>query len=78
MDERLNSNLLFPVYDTTRSNGSNLQYHIVGFAGFVVTSYQFQGNGGSMQGSFVHVDWQGDGTSDTSNYFGATTSQLVG
>jgi hypothetical protein len=78
MDDRINDNLLFPVYDAVQSNGSNLQYHIIGFAGFVVTSYEFQGSGGTIQGSFVHVDWQGTGTSSTSTYFGATTSQLVG
>ncbi len=78
MADRLNDKLLFPVYDAVQGNGSNLQYHIIGFAGFVVTSYQFQGNDGWMDGSFVHVDWQGTGTSDTSTYFGATTSQIVG
>jgi Putative Flp pilus-assembly TadE/G-like len=78
MDERLHSNLLFPVYDSIQGNGSNLQYHIIGFAGFVVSDYTFKGNGGSIDGSFKHVDWQGSGTSDTSTYFGATTSRLVG
>jgi Flp pilus assembly protein TadG len=78
MHDRLNDNLLFPVYDMTRGGGSNLQYRIIGFAGFVVTSYQFQGNNGWMDGSFVHVDWEGTGTPNTSTYFGATTSQIVG
>jgi len=78
MDARLGDNLLFPVYDDVQGNGSNLQYHIIGFAGFTVTSYEFQGNNGTIDGSFVHVDWQGTGTSDTSTYFGATTSHMVG
>ena len=78
MDSRLGSTLLFPVYDTLQGTGTNLKYHIIGFAGFNVTGYQFKGSGGSIQGSFVHVDWQGSGTSNTSTYFGATTSQLVG
>jgi hypothetical protein len=78
MNARLRSNLLFPVYDIVQSNGSNLQYHIVGFAGFNVTDYNFQGNGGTIKGFFVHVDWQGKGSGSGSNYFGATTTQLVG
>lgn len=78
MDARLGSNLLFPVYDTTQSSGSNLQYHIIGFAGFNITGYKFIGNGGKIDGSFVHVDWQGTGSGSGSNYFGATTTQLVG
>ncbi len=78
MDARIGSTMLFPVYDTTQSNGSNLQYHIIGFAGFTITGYNFQGNGGTINGSFTHVDWQGSGSGSSSNYFGATTSQLVG
>jgi len=78
MDDRIGDTLLFPVYDSTQGSGSNLQYHIIGFAAFNVTSYQFKGNSGTIDGSFVHVDWQGSGTSDTSNYFGATTSHLIG
>src|SRR5579859_7323116 len=78
LDSRLRTNLLFPVYDSTKSSGTNLQYHIIGFAGFTVTSYKFQGSGGWIDGSFVHVDWQGSGNGSGSNYFGATTTQLVG
>jgi hypothetical protein len=78
MDARLESNMLFPVYDTTQSGGTNLQYHIIGFAGFHVTDYKFKGSGGEIDGSFVHVDWQGSGSGTGSNYFGATTTQLVG
>ena len=78
LDARLRDNLLFPVYDDVQSGGTNLQYHVIGFAGFHVTGYEFQGNNGTIDGSFVHVDWQGSGTSDTSDYFGATTSRLVG
>ena len=78
MDARIGDNLLFPVYDNVQGGGTNLRYHIIGFAGFNVSDYGFQGNSGTIQGKFVHVDWQGTGTSDTSNYFGATTSRVVG
>ena len=59
-------------------NGANLRYHVIGFAGFNLQVYEFKGNSGSIDGYFVKVDWQGTGTSDTSTYFGATTSRLVG
>src|SRR5262249_31357776 len=59
MDARLRDNLLFPVYDDVRGGGTNLQYHVIGFTGFYVTGYDFQGNNGTIDGSFVHVDWQG-------------------
>ena len=78
MDDVIGRNLLFPVYDLIQGNGANLQYHVIGFAGFNVQSYSFKGNSGSINGSFVKVDWEGTGTSNTSTYFGATTSRLVG
>ncbi len=78
MDAMIGKNLLFPVYDSTSGNGANLAYHVIGFAGFDIQSYEFQGNNGSITGSFTHVDWEGTGTSSTSTYFGATTSQIVG
>jgi Flp pilus assembly protein TadG len=77
MDAMIGKNLLFPVYDTTSGDGANLQYHVIGFAGFNLTGYDFKGNNGTIDGSFVKVDWKGAGTSDTSTYFGATTSRLV-
>ena len=78
MDTRLGDDLLFPVYDTTQGGGSNLQYHVIGFAGFHVTGYAFQGNGGRITGYFTKVDWTGTGSGSASNYFGATTTRLVG
>jgi Flp pilus assembly protein TadG len=78
MNQMLGHDLLFPVYDTTSGSGANMQYHVIGFAGFNIQGDQFQGNSGSIDGSFVKVDWEGAGTSDTSTYFGATTTRLVG
>jgi len=78
MDAMLGKNMLFPVYDTTSGNGANLQYHVIGFAGFNLQDYSFKGNSGTIDGSFVRVDWEGSGTSDPSTYFGATTARLVG
>jgi hypothetical protein len=77
MDQMIGHNLLFPVYDTTQGNGANLQYHVIGFAVFNLTDYAFKGNSGTITGSFVKADWQGSGTTNTSTYFGATTSQLI-
>jgi hypothetical protein len=76
MDARIGSTLLFPVYDSTSGSGSNLKYHVIGFAGFLVTSYKFKGNGGEMSGYFVKVDWNGSAGSSL-NYFGATSTRLV-
>ena len=78
MNAMLGHNLLFPVYDQVQGNGANLQYDVIGWAGFNLTGWSGRGSTATIFGSFVKVDWEGTGTSDTSTYFGATTSRLVG
>jgi Flp pilus assembly protein TadG len=78
MNQMIGHTLLFPVYDTVQGNGANMQYHVLGFAAFNMTSFSLRGSSGTISGSFVKVDWQGTGTSNTSDYFGATTTRLVG
>ena len=79
LTQRLNSNLLFPVYDDTRGGGTGMQYHIIAFVGFHVTDFKFQGsNNGSISGYFVQTMWQGTGTSNPPGPYSATTTQLVG
>lgn len=77
MNAMIGQNLLFPVYDSVQGEGANLQYHIIGFCGFNLTGFDLRGDSGTISGSFVKVDWKGDGTSNTSTYFGATTSRLL-
>jgi hypothetical protein len=78
MDAIIGQTVLFPVYDSIQGNGSNLAYHIIGFAGFAITSYDFHGSGGTITGSFQSVNWTGTGSTSGNNYFGATTTQLIG
>jgi hypothetical protein len=78
MNAMIGHTMLFPVYDTTQGNGANLQYHIIGFAAFNMTAFDLRGSSGTISGSFVKVDWAGSGTNSGANYFGATTTQLVG
>ena len=77
MNAMVGHTVLFPVYDATQGNGANLQYHIIGFAGFTITSWAAKGTRATITGSFTKVDWGGSGTTNTSTYFGATTSQLI-
>ncbi len=56
---RIGDELLFPVYDSTRGNGSNFDYHVVGWVGFVVTGFDAKGNNGKVDGHFVRVIWEG-------------------
>ena len=78
MNSVIGRDLLFPVYDTTSGNGANLQYHVIGWAGFHLTAWQARGNSGTITGYFVKIDWSGSGTTSAANYFGATTAVLTG
>ena len=78
MDSAVGQTLLFPVYDSTAGNGANLTYHVIGWTGFHITDWSAQGTAAVITGYFEHVDWEGSGSSQTSNYFGATTARMVG
>jgi Flp pilus assembly protein TadG len=79
LDNRIGSDLLFPVYDLNQANGSNMQYEVIAFVGFKITGYQFNGsNNGKIMGSFQKVMWKGDGAPSSPGAYSATTTQLVG
>jgi hypothetical protein len=59
LDARLNSILLFPVYDTLTGNGTNATYNIIAWVGFYLTGYDISGNDGSLYGHFTDITWQG-------------------
>jgi hypothetical protein len=60
LDARLNTVMLFPVYRGTRGNGAGFEYEVVGWAGYVVTSYDIQGSkNNKLFGYFVSVTWEG-------------------
>lgn len=78
MNGAIGTTKLFPVYDSTSGNGANLKYHVIGWAGFHITDWSAKGPNALITGYFNKVDWQGSGSSGISNYFGATTSRMVG
>jgi Flp pilus assembly protein TadG len=59
LQDRYGTDLLFPVYDTLIDEGSNAEYHILGWAGFHLTLAQASGDSGSLSGYFTQVIWQG-------------------
>jgi hypothetical protein len=59
MQARINSTLLFPVYDVENGQGSNAHYHVIDWAAFYVTGFAAQGNSGSVSGYFTQVIWDG-------------------
>jgi hypothetical protein len=77
MNIRLGDELLFPVYDETEGQGANFQYHVIGWAGFVVTSFSGNGNSGHIFGHFTKFLGHGLQASGGTPGFGAYTVQLV-
>ena len=79
LDARLGSEMLFPIYRDTQGNGANFEYEIVGWAGYVITSYEIQGSkNNKLNGYFKRVVWEGIGSqSSGSPSFGARAVTLV-
>lgn len=80
MNVRLNTEMLFPVYDTLTGQGSNAQYHIIGWVGFYIQGVDPQGNSGHVTGYFTKVIWTGIQAStagESGPNFGARSVQLV-
>jgi Flp pilus assembly protein TadG len=80
LDQRIGTTLLFPVYDDLIGNGSNAQYHVIGWVGFHLLSYEARGSSGSITGYFTEVIWSGlqatSGSGQPPN-FGARSVQLI-
>lgn len=77
---RLNTDLLFPVYDTVTGSGANAKYHVIGWVGFHMTSHEEHGSSGSITGWFTDVVWDGITVSsapDTQPNLSARTVQLI-
>jgi Flp pilus assembly protein TadG len=79
LTERIGTELLFPVYRAIRSQGTNLEYEVIGWVGFHLTGFKGNGNSGQLDGWFTRVIWQGiQGQSGSgSPNFGALSVQLV-
>lgn len=56
---RIGDELLFPIYRRTRSSGSNFEYEVVGWVGFVMTDFDARGSAGTIDGHFTRVIWEG-------------------
>jgi Flp pilus assembly protein TadG len=80
MATRIGTEMLFPVYDTLTGTGSNAQYHIIGWVGFMVTGVDAHGNNGDVSGYFTRVIWTGIQASSAGGggpNYGARAVQLV-
>lgn len=59
LDRRMQSTLLFPIYDRLTQSGSGAIYNVIGWVGFNLTDSYASGNTGWVRGSFTRVYWEG-------------------
>ena len=79
LDDRIGTELLLPVYrEPIIGSGSGAVFNIIGWVGFVPTSYTLGGSSGTIRGYFTQVIWQGlaDDTGSAPD-FGVRVIQLV-
>ncbi|HEY7707846.1 MAG TPA: pilus assembly protein TadG-related protein [Gaiellaceae bacterium] len=78
LDGRIGDELLFPIYSEVRGSGSNLEYRVVGWAGFHLSGYDIHGSKSKLNGWFERVIWDGiQSESAPEDDFGARTVSLV-
>lgn len=79
LDASIGRELLFPVYRNTRGGGSNFEYEVVGWAGFLLTGWDVHGSKDSrLHGQFTQIIWEGIATdSGDAPDFGARAVSLV-
>jgi Flp pilus assembly protein TadG len=74
---RIDTEVLFPVYKKITGSGSGAKYEIIGWVGFVPTSFDANGNPGTITGYFTQVTWQGIQATNGAPTFGAKIVALV-
>ena len=79
LDDRDETELLFPVYRSVRAQGAGFEYYVVGFAVFHLTGYSIHGSSDSrLYGYFVDMVWEGvQGESGGDPDFGAKAVELI-
>lgn len=56
--DRMNTELLFPIYERIVGSGSTAEYRVIGFAAFVVTHVTGGGSAAELNGHFTRVVWE--------------------
>jgi hypothetical protein len=71
--------ILIPIYTETRAQGAGFEYYVVGWVGWVTTSFEIRGvNNVSIFGSFTQIIWDGiQSESGTDDGTGARAVSLI-
>jgi hypothetical protein len=77
LDERVGTELLFPVYRRVQEQGAGFEYDVIGWVGFHLTGGSLKGSGGTLSGWFTRMIWEGIQTQSGPPSFGLTTIELI-
>ncbi|MGH3033278.1 MAG: pilus assembly protein TadG-related protein [Gaiellaceae bacterium] len=78
LQDRIGTEILFPVYRKLTGSGSNAKYEIIGWVGFHLTGMDLQGNNEKLFGYFTQVIWEGiESETGAEPEFGVRTINLV-
>lgn len=71
--------ILIPIYTETRAQGAGFEYYVVGWVGWVTTSFKIKGTKDvSVFGSFTQIIWEGiESESGTDGGLGARAVSLI-
>jgi hypothetical protein len=76
--ERINSEIMLPIYRKITGTGSNAKYQIVGWVGFYLTGYNFHGSNEKLFGYFTRTIWEGlEATPSGGASLGISSIQLI-
>ena len=60
LDRRIGTEMLYPVYRSTRGQGANFEYDVVAWVGYHLTGYEIKGSkNNKLYGWFTRVIWEG-------------------
>jgi hypothetical protein len=79
MEQRMNTEMLFPIYRKITGSGSNAEYEVIGFVGFVVTDVVGGGSNQTLKGYFTRVVWESlpASTPNAGGDFGVRSIELI-
>ena len=79
LEKRKGTEMLFPIYKKITGSGSNAQYEVIGFVGFVVEKVIGGGSNQRLQGYFTRVVWDSlpDLTPSAGTDFGVRSIELI-
>jgi hypothetical protein len=77
LDDRMNTEILLPIFREVKGGGTNFQYEVIGWVGWHLTGYTISGKG-KLDGWFTRVIWEGiQSEKATDDDFGARAVGLI-